>query len=228
MKPLSSVVTDFDRIAKAMAVEARPDALTSVEKFVLPHVPPNVKTALDVGCGDGAMTRALAARGIDTVGIDISPGMIDISKRGAEGRSNLRYRVVDPEALAKEPERFDLVVSVAMVHHVPLDRVVPLLASLVAKGGTLIIQDVMERSGLRSLPVNGAAWLYRRLRRLHGAPAPSAAIAELHQAHGDGETYLDQSAVKPAYEALLPGCRVFFHPEWRYTCVWREASHAGS
>lgn len=39
----------------------------------------------DVGCGPGHVTRYLAARGLDMVGVDLSPRMIEIAKAGNPG-----------------------------------------------------------------------------------------------------------------------------------------------
>src|SRR2546430_4016495 len=52
----------------------------------------------------------------------------------------------------------DLVVSVAMADHAPLERVIEYLVAAVAPGGTLLLQDVTTRRGIRNLPWNGIAW----------------------------------------------------------------------
>lgn len=65
---------------------------------------------LDLGCGDGALTRKLADLGCDVVGVDASAPQI-----AAAQALGLDARVMDGEALAFEPE-FDAVFSNAALH----------------------------------------------------------------------------------------------------------------
>src|SRR5262249_50471139 len=65
---------------------------------------------LDLGCGDGALTVELAARGATVIGVDASPAMIEASRR-----LGLDAHVVDGPALAFENE-FDAVFSNATLH----------------------------------------------------------------------------------------------------------------
>jgi 2-polyprenyl-3-methyl-5-hydroxy-6-metoxy-1,4-benzoquinol methylase len=182
-------------------------------------VPAHAQRALDVGCGDGLLTRALAARGIATLGIDASPKMITLARARAGANPLLEYRLADAMTDPLPPSAFDLVVSVSMAHHAPLERVVPRLFAAVAPGGTLLIQDVTTRRGIRHLPVNALGWFARRLRLLSGAPKGSAAVAALYDAHGAGEEYLSASEVADAYRAVCPAARIYLHLEWRYTAV---------
>jgi 2-polyprenyl-3-methyl-5-hydroxy-6-metoxy-1,4-benzoquinol methylase len=221
-KPMSAVVREFDRIAAAMAAHPRPDVFTLAERFLLRHVPAHAKRAVDVGCGDGSLTRALAARGINTLGIDASPQMIALSRALARDRPLLDYRVADVLTDDLPSAAFDLVVSVSMVHHAPLESVVPRLVAAVAPGGTLLIQDVTTRIGLRELPVNGLAWIAQHLRLVPGAGRRRPAVAALYAEHGAGESYLHASEVADAYRGLLPTARIYLHLEWRYTVVWHR------
>src|SRR6266545_6312955 len=122
MKPMADVVADFDRIADAIADDPRPDAFTLAERFLLRQVPPETHRALDVGCGDGSLSRALAARGIATLGLDASPGMIALARARAGGTPLLEYRNAAIATDPPPPPMFDLVVSVAMAHHASLER----------------------------------------------------------------------------------------------------------
>jgi len=65
----------------------------------------DVHTALDLGCGTGVLCEALSARGIDTLGVDLSEDMIAVASARAPG---LRYRVGNMVTLETE-RRFDLV-----------------------------------------------------------------------------------------------------------------------
>jgi SAM-dependent methyltransferase len=217
---MPAVIADFDRIADAMAADPRPDVFTLAERFLLRLVPEDAKRALDVGCGDGSLTRALAARGITTLGIDASPRMIALARARAGDTPLLEYRIGDILIDPLPPASFDLVVSIAMAHHAPLERVVNALIAAVAPGGTLLIQDVTTRRGIRHLPANGIAWFARHLGLLPGTGQRRAGVAALYEAHGADEVYLLQSEVSDMYRTLLPGARVYHHLEWRYTAVW--------
>lgn len=222
MKTLATVASDFDRIATALATAPNERTFTRAERFALAQVPPHAKRALDVGCGDGLLTRALADRGLTTVGVDISPGMIDLAQRRSGANPRLDYRVADVMSDHWASTTYDFVVSISMAHHVPLRQLVPRLVHVVAPRGTLVIQDVTTRRGIRGLPLNGVAWLLRRAARLRGGDETHRLIAELYRDHGAGEEYLATSDVAPTYAQLLPGATVSLHLEWRYTVVWHR------
>jgi SAM-dependent methyltransferase len=63
---------------------------------------------LDVGCGEGRLTRELRARGWDIVGVDASPSMIDLASAADPGGD---YRVSDAAALPFEDHSFELVIA---------------------------------------------------------------------------------------------------------------------
>ena len=223
MKTLTTVAADFDEIATALAEGTPRETLTSAERALLAHVPAHAKRALDVGCGDGVITRALASRGMNVLGIDVSPRMIDLARGRSDPALRIEYRHADVMTDALPDGAFDLVVSVAVVHHLPLDAIVPRLARLVAPGGTLLIQDVMNRRGVAQLPINVVAAATRHLRQLIAPTRISSRVVAAYHAHGAGEEYLDASMVRQAYAPFLPGARVYLHLEWRYSAVWQSA-----
>jgi SAM-dependent methyltransferase len=66
---------------------------------------------LELGCGDGALSCALASEGFDVTGVDISPGMVEEARRRAESESSpARFEVADSD-LFKTEQPFDAVVS---------------------------------------------------------------------------------------------------------------------
>ena len=218
-------VGDFDAIAGALAAGSRSDRLTPAERALLRHVPPNARRALDVGCGDGAIARALARRGLTVLAIDISPGMIELARARTDGALHVEYQVGDIMTTDLRSDGFDVVITVNMVHHLPLRDVVLRLASLVVAGGHLLIQDVETRSGVRYMPLNVAAAIRRRLRALVSPPRITPQAAALYERHGAGELYLTPPETVRAYRALLSDALIEQHLEWRYSVVWRRPGH---
>jgi SAM-dependent methyltransferase len=222
MKPLAAVAAEFDAIAAAMASSTAREVLTPAHRTLLEHLPANAARALDVGCGDGLLTRAIAQRGIRVLGIDLSPRMIALARARTDPAARAEYRVADVMTGDIPEKPFDVVLSVNTVHHVALGDIVPRLASLVAPGGTLLIQDVVARNGLRNFALNVIAAVHARFRRLVTRSRMPREVTALYDAHGKNEKYLEPAQVAPTYVALLPGSQVIHHLEWRYSVVWRR------
>ena len=217
------MVSDFDAIAEALGGGPSRISLTPAERALLAHIPAGARRAIDVGCGDGVITRALASRGLEVVGIDISPRMIELARSRTDPSMRVDYRELDVMGTELSGEEFDVVVSIAVAHHFPLGLVVARLARLVAPGGTLLIQDVMTRRGLRQLPANVLATVVRRVRELVSWSAVPPDVVASYRMHGDGESYLDVADVASAYGSLLPSAFVLVHLEWRYSVVWKRS-----
>lgn len=228
------VASDFDGIAEALAADPRGDLLSRAERELLACVPAEARTGLDVGCGHGVLTCAIARRGVAMLGVDLSPGMIALARHRAGSDGNIRFETADimsaqfDEYLRRfERRRFDVVTSVSMVHHLPLQAIVERLASFVGPGGTLLIQDVVTRDRIRDLPLNLAAAASRAIERLRRGRWRDT-VAMLYDRHGAHETYLSPADAKREYARLLPGARVIHHLAWRYSVVWRRPSRGDS
>jgi SAM-dependent methyltransferase len=100
-----------------------------VLEFASAHLPSPPASVLDVGCGDGALTHELIARGYDAYGID---------PRAPEGPAF--ERVALEELRVERP--YDVAIAVVSLHHVhDLARAVERLASAVAPGSLLIVDE---------------------------------------------------------------------------------------
>lgn len=95
-------------------VNAREQALL----FELTKVQPG-EQALDVGCGTGNYTLALAQRGIQAMGVDLSPAMLAVAiSKAKEAKLPVGYSQATAENLPFPAENFDLVVSVTTLEFV--------------------------------------------------------------------------------------------------------------
>jgi 2-polyprenyl-6-hydroxyphenyl methylase/3-demethylubiquinone-9 3-methyltransferase len=104
------------------------------------------KRALDVGCGGGILADAMARRGANVLGIDLSVKALRVATLHAleANTPGVEYREVAAEALAVEvPGQFDVVTCMEMLEHVPDPAsVVAACATLAKPGGWLFFSTI--------------------------------------------------------------------------------------
>ncbi len=101
---------------------------------------------LDVGCGGGILSEAMARRGADVLGIDLADKPLKVAQLHAleAGASSVDYRLVSAEDLAREaPVSFDVLTCMEMLEHVPDPAsVVAACAALARPGGALFFSTL--------------------------------------------------------------------------------------
>ncbi|AOS98355.1 Ubiquinone biosynthesis O-methyltransferase [Microbulbifer aggregans] len=130
------------------------------------HAPVVGKRVLDVGCGGGILTEAMAQRGADVTGIDLGEAPLNVARLHAlESELQINYRQVSVEELAEEqPASFDTVTCLEMLEHVPDPAsVIRACATLVKPGGNLFFSTINRTAKGWLFAVVGAEYVLRLL-----------------------------------------------------------------
>jgi 2-polyprenyl-6-hydroxyphenyl methylase/3-demethylubiquinone-9 3-methyltransferase len=123
---------------------------------------------LDVGCGGGILSEAMARSGARVIGIDLSQAVLDVAELHAlEGKLAIEYRAIAAEELAAaRPGSFDLVTCMEMLEHVPEPaKALAALGSLVKPGGHVIVSTLNRKPLAFAVAIIGAEYIARMLPR---------------------------------------------------------------
>jgi SAM-dependent methyltransferase len=113
-----------------------------------------------------------------------------------------------------EPASFDLVASIAVLHHLPLRPALARFRELLAPGGVLAVIGIPKRATAEELMMAGLAWpVNQALRRLKGEVEVGAPVKD------PGETLPE---IRAAAADVLPGARVRLLLLFRYELIWRK------
>jgi 2-polyprenyl-6-hydroxyphenyl methylase/3-demethylubiquinone-9 3-methyltransferase len=126
------------------------------------------KKVLDVGCGGGILSEALAQRGADVTGIDMGDAPLGVAKlHQLESGLSINYQKSTAEDFAKEHENsFDIVTCLEMLEHVPDPcSVINACAKMVKPGGTVFFSTINRNPKAFLLAIVGAEYVLRMLPR---------------------------------------------------------------
>ncbi len=120
------------------------------------------KRALDVGCGGGILSEAMARAGADVTGIDLSDKALAVAElHGIESGVQVRYEKISAEELAaREAGTFDIVTCMELLEHVPHPaQTVEACARLVKPGGRVFFSTINRNPKAYLFAVVGAEYV---------------------------------------------------------------------
>lgn len=139
-------MTTYDSRRYALLNRWDPSHLKRIDRLI--SIGPDDRV-LEVGCGQGHLTKALAARGVEIIGIDANPQASDVAESDL-----VRHMVA--ESLEFEDESFDRIISVHAIEHIPpLDEALEEMARVLVPGGKAVfIYPAEPIQGLYAIPTS--------------------------------------------------------------------------
>lgn len=184
---------------------------------ILDAIPDGAQRALDVGCGEGTLVRQLRSAVPHVTAIDADRASIDFARQQDLG-TNIDYLLGDFLTFPFEPNSFDLVTSVATVHHMNASTALGRMRDLLRPGGVLAIIGLARPDLPADLPFVCASAVATRVHRLTKNcwehPSPTV--------WPPPETY---AGMRHLALRALPGVRYRRHLLWRYSLTWTKPRH---
>jgi SAM-dependent methyltransferase len=171
--------------------------------FLMSHIPPGVKSVLDVGCGAGNTARKLLERGFTVDCVSPNGVLTSVAKQVLAGRGDIfetRFQDLQTE------RRYDLILFSESLLFIPLEEAFTKALALLNPGGHVLITDIFRVPAEGKSPIGGGHELPRFRETI--ARFPFAPVLDLDMTDGIAPTFdmLDaayREAIQPAYELIV-------------------------
>jgi len=124
------------------------------------------KMAVDVGCGGGLLSEAMAKAGATVSGIDMGKGPIEVAKLHLlESNLEIDYQQISAEEFAEQnTEAFDVVTCMEMLEHVPdPESIIQSCAKMVKPGGEVFFSTLNRNAKSYVHAIIGAEYILKML-----------------------------------------------------------------
>ncbi len=143
-------IRKFDKISKIWWDPAgEMGSLHKINPLRMDFITANLNLAnariLDVGCGGGILSEALAEAHAHVIGIDLSRESLQVARQHAGHKGlDIEYRYGSLEELVqKEPDSFDVITCMEMLEHVPEpSRIIAASAQVLKPAGSFFCSTI--------------------------------------------------------------------------------------
>ncbi|HKX44680.1 MAG TPA: bifunctional 2-polyprenyl-6-hydroxyphenol methylase/3-demethylubiquinol 3-O-methyltransferase UbiG [Burkholderiaceae bacterium] len=136
-------------------------------EWIAAHAKLRGQRVLDIGCGGGILSDAMARRGANVLGIDLATKSLKVAELHAleAGTQDVEYREVAAETLAAEmPGAFGIVTCMEMLEHVPDPAaIVSACATLAAPGAWVFFSTINRNPKSFAFAIVGAEHVLKLL-----------------------------------------------------------------
>jgi len=181
-------------------------------RVILDAVPSGATRALDVGSGEGLLAQELRSTVPEVVAIDRDVPSIQ-QARDRRGAGGVQFIVGDFLEYPFPAGSFDLIASVAAIHHMEMEAALRRMKELLRPGGTLVVVGLARSRRPADFFVDAAGVIVHRLHRLTKPYTEQTSPTVWPPPLTYGE-------VRQTAERILPGVRYRRHVLWRYSLVW--------
>lgn len=124
------------------------------------------KRVIDIGCGGGILSEAMAQQGAQVTAIDLADASLAVAKlHQLESGLDIHYEKISAEAMAqREAASFDVVTCLEMLEHVPdPEAIVRACTKLVKPGGHLFFSTINRNPKAYVFAILGAEYILNLL-----------------------------------------------------------------
>jgi len=179
---------------------------------ILRAVPDGAKRAIDIGCGEGMLARSLREVVPEVTAIDLDEPSLEEARSYAD---DINYVLGDFLTHPLELASYDVVTSVATLHHVDARAGLERMRSLLRPGGVLAVVGLARTTLPRDLPYELAGLAvgtpHRLLKGHWQHPSPIVWPPPL--------TYEEMHSLATQ---ILPGSTFRRHALYRYSLTWQK------
>jgi ubiquinone/menaquinone biosynthesis C-methylase UbiE len=181
-------------------------------------LPPRMERALEVGCGHGffAARLAQAADHIDAIDAD---GRVLAEARRLHPSRRITFREGDFLSMELPSDAYDVVTSIAAVHHMDLESALGEMKRVLRPGGHLAVIGLFREASLADYAISLLAIPANLLRTHVVGRTRAGGFAMTAPTRAPASTL---SQIRKSASSVLPGVHVERHLYWRYSLLWRK------
>lgn len=191
-------------------------------QVILAALPPGCQRALDVGCGQGALTRRLRQVVPHVSGIDRDQRSIQLARAHPQA-ADIGYVLGDFLATPFQPGSLDLVTSVAALHHMDAEAALRRMSDLLRPGGVLAVVGLARDGSPADVGLIVPAMIGHRLHLAASAWHRRGAWRDRSQGYTSPVIWpppLTYRQTRRIAERVLPAVTYRRRLYWRYSLVW--------